>query len=113
MAKRKPTMKNDKQRKRPRNPGKLQLEDYKAISKQLGIDISQLGEGTSMFTKMSAIKAKVDYKILQLEKKGKPEPKVTQPIEWKCMTCGTIHTKRKMVATCPDCDGTNIQRLNG
>ena len=104
-------MKNDKTQKKPRKPGKLTIEDYKICSKNLGMQIDGLSEGTSMFDKLSATKERVDYLIQKLEKKLKEPPKKKDPIQWKCMQCGQVHTKRETVYQCSNCHSENIERF--
>lgn len=106
-------MKNDKERKKARGPGKLQIEDYKTISKNLGMQIDGLTEGTSMFDRLSATKTKVDYLISKLERKLREPPKEPKAkIKWKCASCGQIHEKRDTVFQCPSCQSENLEQFS-
>jgi Zn finger protein HypA/HybF involved in hydrogenase expression len=64
-----------------------------------------------MFDKLSAMKARVDYKIAQLEKKSKTPPKVKEPMRWKCLACDEIHEKRETIFQCPTCHSQNIKQF--
>jgi len=108
-------MKNDKTRKKARSPGKLTIDDYKIISKNLRVQIDSMdnGEGTSMFDKLSATKERVDYLIARLERKAK-EPKKAKPapIKWRCTSCSQIHEKRETVFQCPNCHSENLEKFS-
>jgi hypothetical protein len=114
MAKRKPTIKNDKKRKPAKSPGKITLKDYKDISKGA---IAPLLEGIDPLgdtgRKWEGIKARVDYKVLQLEKKAKEPPKIKTPVKYMCLSCNEIHTKRDTVYQCPSCHSPNIEVFTG
>lgn len=109
MAKRKPTIKNDKQSKPPRKPTKLTIEDYKQISKELGAHIASLDPGIALFDKLSGLKARVDYKIAQLEKRAREVKKPKEKVKYKCLDCNEIHEKRDTVFKCPTCKSENIE----
>jgi rubrerythrin len=111
MATRKPKIKNDKKPKKARAPGKITLQDYKDWSKDLVSHIKELKPDTAMFDKLNAMKARVDKKIAQLEKREREPPKPKDPIKWKCMSCNEIHEKRETVYQCPTCHSGNIERF--
>lgn len=113
MARKKPTMKNDKKRTPARSPGKLTIEDYKTISKNLGMQIDGLTEGTSMFDRLNATKGRVDFLIARLERKLKDPPKAPkEKVKWRCASCGQIHEKRDTVFQCPACKSENLEQFS-
>jgi rubrerythrin len=104
-------MKNDKTRKKAKAPGKITLMDYKDWSRDLSGHIKELKPETAMFDKLAAMKARVDHKIAQLERKGKSPPKTKTPIKWQCFACNEIHEKRETIFQCPTCHSQNIKQF--
>lgn len=106
-------MKSDKKQKKARNPGKLTLSDYKVISQNLEGGIDNLTEGTSMFSKLSATKDRVDYLIARLERKAKePKKQKPEPIKWRCASCNQIHDKRITTFKCANCGSENLEKFS-
>jgi rubrerythrin len=111
-VKRKPKVKDDKVRKKAtKAPGKITLADYKKMSNHFGKMLNSMEEMSAEWSQWSTIKAKIDKKIAQLEKRAREPPTQPKPkVKWRCLSCGEVHEKRKAEHHCISCNSTNLEQ---